>query len=379
MTPDSAIFLRQGKDLVALRETSYEEEAVLQEALELFPDLIAGVTTGGEGGQLLLVRREMGVPGADGPTRLSLDHLFLDSAGVPVLVEVKRSSDTRARREVVAQMLDYAANGVAYWPVDDLRAAVTAQAVAKEKDVDALLADELGVGDTADFWQRVEDNLRRGRVRLIFLADRLTPELTRIIEFLNEQMQHTEVLGVELPQYTDGKGVVAYVPRLVGDTAQAEQAKEPTTSRERWTRESFLARAAEVCSPEEQALVQTLLEHREAHPGRWSWGNGVTAGVTGWYVVKDRDTPVWNVNLGAGPGKATLAFVLTEYASRHVDLVPKFAAAVRALPALAAAVDKSEQSGWKSWAYVPLPTAASHSEAVQAAVAAALASTPTTA
>ena len=29
----------------------------------------------------------------------------------PTLVEVKRSSDTRIRREVVGQMLDYAANG----------------------------------------------------------------------------------------------------------------------------------------------------------------------------------------------------------------------------------------------------------------------------
>jgi hypothetical protein len=35
---------------------------------------------------------------------------------VPTLVEVKRSDDTRIRREVVGQMLDYAANGVVYWP-----------------------------------------------------------------------------------------------------------------------------------------------------------------------------------------------------------------------------------------------------------------------
>jgi hypothetical protein len=37
-----------------------------------------------------------------------------DAAGVPTLVEVKRSSDTRARREVVAQLLEYAANATAY-------------------------------------------------------------------------------------------------------------------------------------------------------------------------------------------------------------------------------------------------------------------------
>src|SRR4051794_12230288 len=41
-----------------------------------------------------------------GSSRWSLDHLFVDQEGVPTLVEVKRSSDTRARREVVAQMLD---------------------------------------------------------------------------------------------------------------------------------------------------------------------------------------------------------------------------------------------------------------------------------
>jgi hypothetical protein len=45
----------------------------------------------------------------------------VDEAGVPTLVEVKRSSDTRARREVVAQILDYAANSAASWNGEMLR------------------------------------------------------------------------------------------------------------------------------------------------------------------------------------------------------------------------------------------------------------------
>lgn len=57
----------------------------------------------------LLVSREWGVPREEGGGgHWSLDHLFLDQEGVPTLVEVKRSSDTRLRREVVGQMLDYA-------------------------------------------------------------------------------------------------------------------------------------------------------------------------------------------------------------------------------------------------------------------------------
>jgi hypothetical protein len=41
--------------------------------------------------------------------------------GFPTLVEVKRSSDTRLRREVVGQMPDYTANAAAYWPAERIR------------------------------------------------------------------------------------------------------------------------------------------------------------------------------------------------------------------------------------------------------------------
>ncbi len=104
-------------------EQPYASEDVLQRALEEHPEVIAGSSTAGSRtGRLLLVKREMGVPGSEGGSSIwSLDHLFLDAEGVPVVVEVKRSSDTRIRREVVGQMLDYAANGVRYWPIENLR------------------------------------------------------------------------------------------------------------------------------------------------------------------------------------------------------------------------------------------------------------------
>src|SRR5262249_51904139 len=71
----------------------------------------------------LLISREMGVPSQeDGGNRMFLDHLFLDQDAIPTLIEVKRSSDPGIRREVVGQMLDYAANAVVYWPVEAVRA-----------------------------------------------------------------------------------------------------------------------------------------------------------------------------------------------------------------------------------------------------------------
>jgi hypothetical protein len=63
---------------------------------------------------------------ASGGGRWSVDHLFLDQEAIPTLVEVKCSSDSRIRREVVGQMLDYAANAVVYWPIETVRSLLNA-------------------------------------------------------------------------------------------------------------------------------------------------------------------------------------------------------------------------------------------------------------
>jgi hypothetical protein len=113
--------------LGAASTASYDSEAVLQEALADFPEVIAGIATDDDAQRaLVLVAREIGIP----TTGFSLDHLFLDDEGVPVLVEVKRASDTRIRREVVGQMLDYAANASTEWTADGARRISSARATA---------------------------------------------------------------------------------------------------------------------------------------------------------------------------------------------------------------------------------------------------------
>lgn len=176
------IFLIQGRDLTVLAEAPYETEDVLQKALADFPEVLAGGATTGRGERrLLLIRREKGIPTAEaGSAIFSLDHLFVDPAGVPVVVEVKRSSDTRIRREVVGQMLDYAANGVKYWAIGELRADFEAEAARNQLRPDQLI-EEASLGmDPEEFWRRVEQNLRAGHVRLVFVADRLPDELVRV-------------------------------------------------------------------------------------------------------------------------------------------------------------------------------------------------------
>src|SRR4051794_38651223 len=148
----SGIFLI-GNDggLVDMRESVYESEDIFQELLAKYPALIAGdLINAVAPRRWLLVTREIGLPDEGGADRWSVDHLFLDQDGIPTIVEVKRSTDTRIRREVVGQMLEYAANAVVYWPAASLRTQFEERCRIDELDASQLLADCIGNGGDED-------------------------------------------------------------------------------------------------------------------------------------------------------------------------------------------------------------------------------------
>jgi hypothetical protein len=190
-------------------------------------------------------------------------------------VEVKRATDTRIRREVVGQMLDYAANSQRYWPIDRVRrmAEQTYGDVTRLDEAIGRLLDipEGGEGTKtiATFWSTVADNLRQGRVRLVFVADAIPPELKRIIEFLNEQMPRVHVVGLELVQYRDGE-LAVLVPRVIGQTEAARDAKGASvgTPRAKTDQAAFLA----ACPPAIRDFYVELLGEADRRKLYVYWG-----------------------------------------------------------------------------------------------------------
>lgn len=256
----SNIFLiDQQNKLLELRRADYDTEEILQTLIADHPALL-GAPVGGDH-SLLLVQREQAVPDQQyGSGRWALDHLFLDRNGVPILVEVKRATDTRARREVVAQMLDYAANGVAYWPIEGIIASFRKSTENAGEDPDAKLAKFLGEGDPDSFWKSVEANLRSGRVRMVFLADEIGKELRRIVEFLNEQMRPAEVLAVEVVQYLNPNGIRTLVPQLVGATERARALKSSVPQKEPIEESEWLTSLEETKGAEARQGAQKAIE-----------------------------------------------------------------------------------------------------------------------
>jgi hypothetical protein len=272
-----SIFLVRGDVLVELRPTGYASEAVLQELIARFPNLLAGDDSGAAERRWLLVGRESGLPDQEqGSARWAVDHLLLDQDAIPTIVEVKLAQDTRIRREVVGQMLDYAANAVVYWPIDRLRERFVRECNAAGRDPAALVAEAAGEDVDPDrFWQRAEENLRAGKLRLVFVADEIPRELRRVIEFLNGQMV-AEVIGLEVKQYA-AEDVTTLVPALVGQTAEAEVRKGRAPSRQ-WSAGSFFAALAERQPAAEVAAARALYEWTLEHGWTASFGRGAEYG-----------------------------------------------------------------------------------------------------
>jgi hypothetical protein len=296
----SGIYLLQETgQLVEMKPHAYDSEVLLQELLATHPSLLPGDQIDQETPRRwLLITREAPVPSAeDGGGRWAVDHVFLDQDGVPTLVEVKRSTDTRIRREVVGQMLDYAANAVVYWPVEQMRTRFEVTCQTQKRDSEEVLLDFLGADISSEaFWQRVKTNLQAGRVRLLFVADEIPPELRRIIEFLNTQMDPAEVLGVEIRQYT-GQGLKAMVPIVIGQTAETQRKKaEPSRNGRQWDAPSFLQELQSRRGEKETRVARKILEWAETNQLRIWWGKGRKDGSF-FPMIEERGTTHWLISI----------------------------------------------------------------------------------
>lgn len=256
------IFLIQDtEELIEMVEQTYESEKLLQTWLAQYPALLVGnqIDTK-EPKRFLLIEQECGVPAREaGADRWSIDHLFIDQDAMPTIVEVKRSNDTRIRREVVGQMLDYAANATEHWRVGHMRERFVANCQQRGVDAAKRLREFLGDNvDPEEFWERANRNLQERKLRLLFVADVIPTELQRIVEFLNEQMNNTEVLAIEIKQFVGQQGLRSLVPRVIGQTTKAQTVKG-TQRRPTINEDEFFAHLNQR-SPEAARVARKILD-----------------------------------------------------------------------------------------------------------------------
>ena len=262
------------------------ETEELQDLLERNPDLLPGDQINPEDPRRwLLIKREMPVPDpSTGADRWNVDFFLADQDGIPTFVECKRFKDTRSRREIIGQVLEYAANAHYYWTKETIEQ--YAEETARDKGSsleESLHALQPTNEETAElFFERIKQNLREGQIRVIFFLEDSPFELRSVVDFLNRQMERSEVLLVEAKLF-DKDGYRVVVPSLFGYTEEARRVKRAVnvttpSARRRWDEQSFFEDAS---GKIDEASNQTLRQIHEfgKTPGcEVRWGTGAING-----------------------------------------------------------------------------------------------------
>jgi hypothetical protein len=368
---DQSVFVL-GSALQALEPAAFETEAEFQELLARHPRVLDfGSLADGQPLRLVLVAREMGVSTSveSGPAYW-LDHLFVDADGVPTLVEVKRASDTRIRREVVGQMLDYAANGARYWPGALLQRSFEETCAADGRPLEEAYVELLGDRSPEEFWSTVEERLTAGQMRLLFVADRIPLELRAIVEFLNRQMRQTDVYAIELTQYRGDGDLRVLVPRIHGEVATAAKSPSGRRTAQRTTRADMDAVIRSRLAPEPSRTATALLDHAAAR-GRLEGGTAKYPSMSVYYPVAGRQVPIWTLSLYDTPAKEELAFSFGSI-THHLglDRATAFAQSLPAVPELERKLETQREKGYKGWPSVSLSAVAAEPGALEGILAA---------
>lgn len=268
-----------------------DEDIELQQLLHNNPDLLPGEQISPSSPRRwLLIKREMPVPDPrTGVDRWSLDFFFADQDAIPTFVECKKFLDTDARRKVIGQMLDYAANGQHYWTKEKIRriAEETAKSRGYNLGTAILQPDQNGIDK---FFEIIMNNLKEGKVRLIFFLDEAPQELKSIVEFLNTQMERSEVLIVEAKRY-EHDGIRVIIPTLFGYTEQARLIKMDVkeTSSRQWNEEEFFLELAKKVPSHEITAVRKFYAFCSNKGYVIKWGKGMISGSVGITTQKSQN------------------------------------------------------------------------------------------
>jgi hypothetical protein len=193
------------------------------------------------------------------------DIVLIGSDAVLTIVETKLSRNPEARREVIAQLLEYAAY-LSEWTIFEIQHRADEFFRSQEPSFDQALETFLGDSGTEEgtdsFKSKIEQNLRQGRIRLIVAVDEVGEQIQKIVTFVNSYSSF-ELYLLQIASYEDSHSRRIFVPSLYG------YARKISTTRTRveWNWEKFKTELG--WSEEEVDGAQRLIRRLESVSQSW--------------------------------------------------------------------------------------------------------------
>ena len=251
----------------------FESEAILQTYLEQFPSLLPVWEVDENAPPLLTIGREVGVPFG------SVDLLFTDANGLLTVVETKLARNPEARREVIGQVIEYA-SFLSTWDADrverqanDYLRSQGAPDDYRGLDLYEALSKLGGGVDVAAeaFREGVEDNLKRGRIRLVIAVDEMVEPLRSTVTFLN-RLSPFDILVLQLADFQESAARHILIPSLFGYSPPPPPPPTP------WDEDRFIEHLRATADAETVRYSLEIYNRFKEWADEHSWGSGRTFG-----------------------------------------------------------------------------------------------------
>ena len=152
------------------------------------------------------------------------DILAVEPSGRPTIIEFKLAKNREARREIVSQVLAYAAflRGMS---VESLERGPLRRQLAdagRKSILEAALAqDQEGAVDADSFLNSLQEYLDQGNFRLVLVLDEVSAELERIVAYLDAITVHALTIDLITLNVYDVNGVQVALPQRVSPDLSA--------------------------------------------------------------------------------------------------------------------------------------------------------------
>jgi hypothetical protein len=210
-----------GEQLAHIKDSdSHFDERWLQELLRQHPDILPTSEIEAIYTPLIPIGREVGVSVG------AIDNLFISQFGYLVLVETKLWRNPEARREVLAQAIDYGVS-LSKWKfeqLDRVTRSYTSRYEGGEYGLIDWVEQKFGLIEQGkvEFENQVSTNIRLGRFLTLIVGDRIKQSLIDVLSDVNRYPQLSMNVGlVELACYRlhqNQDWPLVVVPNLIAKT-----------------------------------------------------------------------------------------------------------------------------------------------------------------
>ena len=268
------LFIVEGGETRILEDQGFDNEKLLQDVLEKFPEFIAlddlGVVE-----PFIVIGREVETPAG------YIDVLCIDGDGVLTVIETKLARNSQIRREVIGQVLEYVGQ-LSNWTAHDvLQAAnkyfksVSDQETLKYNYLFELISgsDQDGELELEQMYELIGSNLRKGRIKVVIASDVIPDTLKDTVTFINS-FSNFDIYVLQIQSYVKDE-LKIFAPAIYGYTSKASTGV--SVERVMWDEDKFF-KHLESGDDDVKNTIKGLYEFCLENDAEIRWGTGKVTG-----------------------------------------------------------------------------------------------------